>query len=144
MDTITQQRNPLEGWPSRGYTGPQPWEHAQLGIPRQLLDEVRDHPGTENNVTPQVTHHLPILTSGSADPCVHDLGRKLGRLGFPNSVSEGNNPFGHVDGTVLTAVKAFRRQYGVRTDPSSFGGDQETADNHLDPWTVEAILRAQP
>jgi hypothetical protein len=75
---------------------------------------------------------------------VHELGRKLGELGFPNSVSEGNNPFGHVDGTVMTAIKAFRRNFGIRTDPSSFGGDQEQADNHVDPWTVEAILRAQP
>jgi peptidoglycan hydrolase-like protein with peptidoglycan-binding domain len=99
-----------------------------------------------NTVTPVVTHPYPILTSGSAHPVVHELGRKLGDLGFPNSASRGANPFGAVDESVLSAVGAFRQAYGVQPDPSGFGGNTQAAkslaENHLDPWTVEAILRA--
>jgi len=135
--------HPLDSWPSRGYDGPQPWEHDELGIPA----DVRANIGTDRNtVTPVITHTLPILTSGSAHPCVHELGRKLGELGFVNSVSEGRNHFGTVDPTILTAVSTFRQQFGVRPDPSAFGGNtpqgRATAEAHLDPWTIEAILKA--
>lgn len=145
MSTTAPDRpaHPLDSWPSRGYNGPQPWDHDALGIPREDRESVDTGP---NKVTPTVSHTHPILTSGSAHPCVHELGRKLGELGFPNTVSEGRNPFGTVDSSVLAAVGAFRNHYGVRPDPHSFGGDtpagQRLAETHLDPWTVEGILRA--
>lgn len=133
----------LEGWPSKDYSGPQPWEHDKLGISREERDNVGSDP---NTVTPTVSHSHPILTSGSAHPCVHEIGRKLGELGFANSVSKGENPFGTVDQTVLTAVQSFRDQYGIRPDPSEHGGNTASgrtlAENHLDGWTVEGILRA--
>jgi hypothetical protein len=133
----------LDGWPTRGYTGPQPWDADALGIPRSARDEVGEKP---NTVTPVVSHQFPILTSGSAHACVHELGRKLHELGFANSVGEGKNPFGTVDQSVLAAVNSFRAHYGVRPDPSGFGGDtpqgNTLAANHLDPWTIEGILRA--
>jgi hypothetical protein len=142
-DAPARAEHPLDTWPSRGYAGPQPWDHDSLGIPRADRDAIKSNP---NKVTPTVSHAYPILTSGSAHPCVHELGRKLGELGFSNSVSEGRNPFGTVDATVLQAVRSFRSQYGVRPDPVSFGGDNPDGDrlasSHLDPWTVEGILRA--
>jgi hypothetical protein len=141
MSTATKDM--LEGWPHKGYDGPQPWEHDKLGIPREDRDNIGTNP---NTVTPTVTHHVPQLTSGSAHPVVHELGRKLGELGFDNSVSRGENPFGSVDNTILSAVNSFRQHYGVRPDPSGYGGDtpqgRALAENHLDPWTVEGILRA--
>jgi hypothetical protein len=143
MEAATAPRDLLDGWPQKGYTGPQPWDHDKLGIPRELRDSIGSN---RNTVTPTITHTLPILTSGSAHPCVHELGRKLGELGFPNSVSQGENPFGSVDQSVLSAVGSFRAQYGVEPDPSAFGGatpqGKALAASHLDPWTVEAILRA--
>lgn len=139
MDTQTTTL----AWPAKGYTGPQPWDHDGLGIPRSSRDELVTR-GGENNLTPKITHNFPILTSGSADQCVHELGRKLAALGYPSSVSAGENPFGLVDPTVSAAVRAFRTDYGIKVDPAPFNGNQATADNHIDPWTVEAILRAQP
>lgn len=141
--TAPRAGQPLDRWPSRGYEGPQPWDHDALGIPRADRDAVGDR---RNTVTPTVTHTHPILTSGSAHECVHELGRKLGQLGFTNSVAEGRNPFGVVDQTVLAAVNSFRSHFGVAPDPTPFGGDtpagRALAANHLDPWTVEAILQA--
>lgn len=133
----------LDGWPSRDYDGPQPWDHDALGISREDRENVGSD---ENTVTPTISHTNPILTSGSAHPVVHELGRKLGALGFPNSVSRGQNPFGTVDESVLSAVNSFRAQYNVEPDPSGFGGNTPAGRNlaaaHLDPWTVEGILRA--
>lgn len=142
-DQHQEPRDWLADWPRHGYDGPQPWDHDALGIPREDRDAVGSEP---NTVTPTVTHTHPILTSGSADPVVHDLGRKLGQLGYPNSVSRGENPFGVVDQTVLNAVETFRQQYGVQEDPSPFGGKTDhgrrLAAAHIGPWTTEAILRA--
>ena len=135
--------HPLDQWPSRGYNGPQPWDHDALGIPRDQRDQVGNNP---NRVTPTITHPYPILTTGSAHQCVHELGRKLGELGFANSVSEGKNPFGTVDQTVMSAVNSFRAHYGVIPDPRPYGGDtpagRQLAGNHIDPWTTQAILAA--
>jgi hypothetical protein len=138
-DTAERQQHPLDNWPSKDYDGPQPWDHDALGVSREDRDKVGSK---RNTLTPTITHPYPILTSGSAHPVVHELGRKLGDLGFPNSVANGENPFGTVDQTVLTAVQAFRRQFGVRVDPSSFNNDERLADAHIDPWTTEGILRA--
>jgi alkanesulfonate monooxygenase SsuD/methylene tetrahydromethanopterin reductase-like flavin-dependent oxidoreductase (luciferase family) len=139
----TATRDLLEGWPRKGYDGPQPWEHDELGISREDREQIGTKP---NTVTPVITHNHPILTSGSAHPSVHELGRKLGDLGFPNSVSKGENAFGTVDQSVLAAIDTFRSQYGVHPDPSAFGGNtpggRALAAAHVDPWTVEAILRA--
>ena len=139
MTTTAKRRDMLAGWPKKGYSGPQPWDHDALGISRSARDEIGSG---RNTVTPVISHDCPILTSGSSHPMVHELGRKLGDLGFENSVSRGENPFGAVDQSVLDAVRHFRRQYGVAPDASGFDGDARKADAHLDPWTVEAILRA--
>lgn len=141
--TEARRHHPLDDWATPGYDGPQPWEHDKLGIPKEDREQVGSD---ENTVTPVVSHSHPILTSGSAHPVVHDLGRKLGELGFPNSVSRGQNPFGTVDESVMNAVHTFREQHGVQPDPSMFGGNspqgRSQAAAHIDPWTTEAILRA--
>lgn len=143
MSSTKQRGYSLEGWPPKGYDGPQPWEHDELGISREDRENVGSD---ENTVTPVITHNHPILTSGSAHESVHELGRKLGALGFPNSVSRGENPFGTVDQSVLGAVQSFRQHYGVRDDPGPWGGNtpqgRALTESHIGPWTVEGILRA--
>lgn len=140
---MTPTLDVLDQWATPGYDGPQPWEHRELGY---TPDELALDDGAPNTVTPRITHPHPILTHGAAHQCVHELGRMLGDLGYPNSVSRGENPFGTVDQSLMTAVAAFRNQHGVRPDPTAFGGDNPAgrarAAEHLDPWTVQAILVA--
>lgn len=136
-------------WPQRGGAElPQPWDHRAQGLRGAVRDFENDTtPGTPNTVSPIVINHgKPILTHGSSDPSVHDLGRILGHLGFHNSVSDGANAYGAVDNTIMAAVHQFRDAYGVQEDPSGWGGDtpsgRESAAAHIGPWTWEAILRA--
>jgi hypothetical protein len=49
-----------------------------------------------------------VLTSGSAHVDVHTLGSILADRGYATSVSRGENAFGIVDESVLTAVAALR------------------------------------
>lgn len=140
-DTAT---HPLEGWGTEGYDGPQPWDHQALGVTSEQREQL--DPGAPNTVTPTVSHTHPILTSGSAHPVIHELGRKLADLGFPSSVSRGTNPFGSVDESVLSAVDQFCSRNGVQEDPSGFGGNtpagRTSAAAHIGPWTIEGILAA--
>lgn len=136
-------------WPERGGSElPQPWDLTAQGLHGQLRDFERDsQPGSPNTVSPIViAHGKPILANGSSDPTVHELGRILGQLGFPNSVSDGQNPYGAVDNSVMAAVYSFRDAYGVQEDPSGWGGNtpdgRARAAAHIGPWTWEAILRA--
>lgn len=139
-----RQAHPVDNWATEGYDGPQPWDHQALGIDPTKVQALE--PGKPNTVTPTVSHNHPILTSGSAHPVVHELGRILGDLGFENSVTRGENPFGTVDGTILAAVDQFRNRYGVQEDPTGFGGNtpagRRDAASHIGPWTIEGILRA--
>lgn len=121
-------------WPVKGGADvPQPWDHDAFG-------------GDEPVVPIEISHPYPILTSGSGDPSVQTLGRMLGDLGFANSVSRGENPFGSVDATVMAAVESFRSSYGVEEDPTGFGGmtsgGRRVAGAHIGPWTWEAVTRA--
>jgi hypothetical protein len=134
-----------DNWPQEGGMPgvPQPWDLKGLGLDKAAADL---DPGADNTVSPIViAHKVPNLTFGSADQSVHELGRMLGAIGFPNSVSRGENPFGAVDPTVMAALVGFRNKYGVVPDPSGFGGDhpagRDLAASHIDPWTVEAIYR---
>lgn len=136
-------------WPQRGGAElPQPWDHRAQGLRGVVRDFENDsRPGAPNTISPIVINHAkPILTHGSSDPAVHELGRILGHLGFHNSVSDGANAYGAVDNTIMAAVHQFRDAYGVQEDPSGWGGDtpsgRESAAAHIGPWTWEAILRA--
>lgn len=143
--TTVQDR--YKDWPKKGGSDqPQPWDLGKLDLKAESL-VLQDDPGKPDNVSPIVLRHeRPTLVSGSADPSVHDLGRMLGELGFSNSVTEGTNPFGRVDESVMNAVHAFRDAYDVEEDPSPFGGDtpigRRAAAEHVGPWTWEALLRA--
>jgi hypothetical protein len=126
-------------WPTKGYTGTQPWDLEKLGIEHKL------GPGERNNVSPVLPREgLAMLSSGSQGQMVRDLAVRLADLGYPSSITRGvDNPFNVVDDSLLQAVEAFRRDYGVSEDPSAFVRD--AANNvlsHIGPWSQEAILRA--
>lgn len=84
----------------------------------------------------------PLLTSGTADPAVHELGRALAELGYENSVSDGTNPYGVVDDTLLQAVNQFRRDNDVADDRDGIPGPVEEHRRWIGPATWEAIAQA--
>ncbi len=144
--TQAERAEAFAGWPSpqAAHDLPHPWDHRALNLHR----EPELTPGAPNTIAPiVVSHRHPILSSGSADPSVHVLGRLLGQLGFENSVSRGQNPHGAVDQSIMGAVHAFRSVFGVEEDPTGFGGNTPDAKMlaaaHIGPWTWEAILRAE-
>jgi peptidoglycan hydrolase-like protein with peptidoglycan-binding domain len=113
-------------WPKKGNRAKQPWEH--------------DDPP----ITPRAG--LPLLSSGSADPYVHTACAQLAALGYETPTSRGENAYGVVGPEELQAFRQFRNDHNVREDPTAFGGDnpvgREIADNHIGPWTLEALTRA--
>jgi peptidoglycan hydrolase-like protein with peptidoglycan-binding domain len=119
-------------WPTRDDKREQPW----------ALDD-KNEP-VQTDVEPRAG--LPLLGSGSSDPAVHTLFTALAQLGYETPISRGENPYGLIGPEELAAVRQFRRDYNVQEDPGPFGGDNDygrtTADNHVGPWTGEAILRA--
>jgi peptidoglycan hydrolase-like protein with peptidoglycan-binding domain len=128
-------------WPRKGYDGPQPWELVDAQRAAELVS--KEHAGEPNDAGPVVIgHDRPILTSGSAGPDVEELARRLGDLGYSNSVTEGENPFAVLDQSILGAARAFAGDYGVREDPSGFGGSEREAEGHIGPWLWEAVLCA--
>jgi peptidoglycan hydrolase-like protein with peptidoglycan-binding domain len=84
-----------------------------------------------------------MLTSGSADPAVHELGRQLAELGYTNSVSEGLNPYGIVDETVLQAVRDFRHDHDVLEDRQAIPGPVEEQARWIGPETWQALDAAR-
>lgn len=115
-------------WPAKGGTAKQPWE-----------DDASD-------ITPR--EGLPLLSSGSADPIVLEVCRALAELddAYATPSSRGENAAGVLGPEELQAFRHFRADYSVSEDPTAFGGDnpitREIAENHVGPWTLEAILRA--
>ena len=144
--TAASAKPSADEWGTRGYDGPQPWDHDALEMSKEAHELSKSPIGAANTISPTITHSHPTLTSGSAHPAVHELGRKLGDLGYPNSVSKGENPFGHVDESIIAAVDAFRSAYNVQEDPTGFGGStpagRRIAEAHIGPWTIEGILAA--
>jgi hypothetical protein len=137
-------RERLKSWPSRGYDGPQPWDLKGLGIAAAAADL---EPGEPNTVAPVVVGHgHPVLTSGAAGEAVAELGRRLKALGYPTSISAGENPFNVYDDTVAQAVQLFRGEFNVHEDPAGFGGNhpdgERAAERHVGPYTWEAVIRA--
>lgn len=113
-------------WPRKGDKREQPWDVEDPGIAPRA--------------------GLPLLVNGSADAAAAPLFSALAELGYPTPISRGENPFHVIGQEEMAAVRQFRRDYGVREDPSPFGGDNlggnSVADTHIGPWTGEAILRA--
>ncbi len=118
---------PSPKWASKGYDGPQPWEDRE-------------------NPSITVGHDKPILASGSAGAAVFELCGLLAELDYETDVTTGSNAFGVYSSAEATAVQRFRQDFGVREDPSGFGGESEEsvrlAAAHVGPWTWEALLRA--
>jgi peptidoglycan hydrolase-like protein with peptidoglycan-binding domain len=144
--TATQEspRQRYADWPHKGDDRAQPWDLDAVGVDKADREL---EPGARDTVSPVVLRHsYPTLVSGSADPAVAELGRRLAALGYANSVSEGANPFGVVDDSVLSAVDRFRDDYGVQEDPTPYGGTSTAAQIraalHIGPYTWEAIIRA--
>lgn len=107
-----------EDWPTRGYSGPQPWEASN---------------------PPELTHDKGLLTSGEAGDDVVELCQLLANLGIETSTSRGENPHGIFDDSVRAGVEAFRAQYGVKEDPQVVAA---TIAAVVGPWTWEALSRA--
>lgn len=104
-------------WPSKGYTGPQPWEVEE---------------------PPALLHGHGLLIVGSAGDDVRVLCALLAYAGYPTDVSEGTNPLSIFDGSVKAAVSAFRRDYGVQEDPAIISASTSDV---AGPWTWAALYR---
>lgn len=136
-------RERYSSWPKKGgFDGPQPWQLRELGVNPADLEQ-----GAPDTLSPVDTDHgRPILVSGSAGPEVLDLSQRLAALGYDSSTTRGENPFLHVDQSVLAAVEQFRRDYDVQEDPEAFGGDnpegRRLAQAHIGPLTWAALIRA--
>lgn len=83
---------------------------------------------------------LPILSVGSFDPIVPELCAKLAELGYETPTSRGENPHAIIGKEEMQAARQFRRDHDVTDDPDAFAMDE--ADQHIGPWTIEAILSA--
>jgi peptidoglycan hydrolase-like protein with peptidoglycan-binding domain len=83
---------------------------------------------------------LPILSVGSSDPVVPGLFAKLAELGYDTPTSRGENPHAVVGAEELQAARQFRRDHDVTDDADAF--EHGEADQHIGPWTIEAILAA--
>lgn len=106
-----------EGWPTKGYTGAQPWEVEE---------------------PPALGHGHGLLIVGSDGEEVRSLCAFLAYAGYPTDVSEGKNPLCIFDESVKTAVGAFRRDYGVEEDPAIISASTPDV---AGPWTWAALYR---
>lgn len=105
-------------WPFKGYAGPQPWE-------------------AEN--PPTLTQNHLMLSPGASGAEVVELAALLGRLGYGSSITAGQNPHAIYDDSLVRAVQALEREYGVSEDPAVIRA--RTAET-VGPWLWEAIVRA--
>lgn len=101
-------------------------------------------PGAPDHVSPIVPiHGRPLLGPLTADPSVFELGALLAELGIETSVSQGTNPNGVFDESMINGVERFREAYHVEEDPSQWPTrGAENARVHCGAWTWEAIFRA--
>lgn len=130
-------------WPQRGDQRTQPWDLDGLQVPKYARELA---PGAPNTISPVVIRHsCPILASGSGGVFVTELAARLAKLGYETSVSRGENPFNVLDDSIMSAIAAFRRDYGVEEDPSPWGGLHDDARSraaqHVGPYTWEALIR---
>ena len=103
-------------WPSKGYTGPQPWQSQH----------------------PDLSHARGLLIPGSAGQDVLDLAAFLAYAGYETSISRGEDPLSRFDQSVTAAVGTFRREYGIEEDPAVISASVPEV---VGPWTWEALYR---
>ena len=106
-----------ENWPTRGYSGPQPWEVSN---------------------PPALTHDRGLVCSGTAGDIVLELAMMLAHLGYQTSISRGENVHAIYGGAEREAVAAFHRDYGIQEDPAII---QASTPDVVGPWTWEALHR---
>lgn len=82
----------------------------------------------------------PVLTAGTQHEDVHQLGRLLADAGYENSVSRGENPFGLVDETLLTAANAYRIAQGVEPETDIPGVPEHEQQRWIGPVLWEALV----
>jgi hypothetical protein len=69
---------------------------------------------------PTITHHEPILASGSAGPLVRKLVDLLAVNGHAtNTIVNGENPGQVLDQSVMADVRAFAKEKDVAEDPAA-------------------------
>lgn len=81
-----------------------------------------------------------VLTSGSQHEDVHALGRLLANAGHENSVSRGQNPFGLVDESIITAANAYRQQHKVDPEDAIAGVPTHEQSRWIGPNLWDALL----
>jgi hypothetical protein len=81
-----------------------------------------------------------VLTSGSQHEDVHALGRLLADAGHENSVSRGENPFGLVDESILTAAASYRQQHKLDPEDSIPGVPTHEQTRWIGPTLWDALL----
>jgi peptidoglycan hydrolase-like protein with peptidoglycan-binding domain len=151
VDTVEQtqaaQQTPRQAyadWPQKGDQRPQPWDLDAIGISLEARQLEKGAPDTVSPIV--IRHSFPVLTSGSASPAVGELAQRLQVLGYSTDLSRGENPFGHVTQDIMAAVSQFREDFGVKEDPTPYGGNTEQsrqkAANTIGPFTWEGLLRA--
>lgn len=87
-----------------------------------------------------VTIARAVLTSGTAHEDVHTLGRILADRGFANSVSRGENAFGIVDETILTAVAAVRHAEQIAEEDTIPGVPPHERSRWIGPALWDALV----
>lgn len=144
-EKVTQLRSDYQGWPSTEdefKDKPQPWDLKSHGLPQPGV--TRDYlPGGQADELSLVViaHDKPLLTSGMAGEPVHELAMLLANIGYPSSISKGQNPTYAFDESVQAAVNLFKREYHVAEDPSQFPV-QHDPELYVGPWLWEALIRA--
>ena len=106
-----------DSWPERGYTGSQPWQVQE---------------------PPALSHDRGLLIVGSAGDDVYEVAAALARLGYPTSISRGENPQNLFTEAEREAVNSFRRDYGIEEDPAL---TKASTPDVVGPWTWEALFR---
>lgn len=137
-------RQQYADWPQKEDPRPQPWDLDAVGIPKADRELA---PGAPDTVSPVlIRHSYPVLASGSGGAAVHELAARLAVLGYQTDISQGENPFGVVNDSIMNAVERFRDDHHVQEDPTPYGGDtpktRTRAALTIGPFTWEAILRA--
>lgn len=131
-------------WPQKGDQRAQPWDLVAAGIPQHEQGLAEGAPDTISPIV--IRHSYPILASGSAGSVVNELATRLHVLGYATDISRGENAYGVLTNDVMGSVEKFREDYGVREDPTPFGGDTQSgrakANGIVGPYTWEALVRA--
>lgn len=144
IDDVRAAREKFADWPNDDTKElAQPWDLGELGLPRPGVNSEPLPDGQPDTVSPVVPRAgLPLLSYGSQGDDVREIALRLGELGYANTVTRGQNPYGVYDESIHQNVEAFRRDYNVAEDPSAFVREPDRqAASHAGPWTLEAVFR---